>query len=113
MESTFTIIDMLPTYGLLCYLLVSICVAVAFKALTQADGERHRLRVAVVALLAGSAFVVLLAYATYAIAAPYAQPDVVDFYHTYHPVVPLFLTGLFCVQVVLGVAAATGWRRGR
>lgn len=113
MESTFTIIDMLPTYGLLRYLLLSICVAVAFRALNRADGEHRRLRVAVVALLAGSAFVALLAYATYAIAAPYAQPDMVDFYHTYQPVVPLFLTGLFCVQTVSGVAAATGWRRGR
>lgn len=113
MGSVFTIIDMLPAYGLLCYLLVAICIVIAFRAMIRIEGERRRLRVAVVAMLAGSAFVALLAYATYAIAAPYAQPDMVDFYRTYQPVVPLFLTGLFCVQTVSGVAAATGWRRGR
>ncbi|PLS26425.1 hypothetical protein [Bifidobacterium parmae] len=111
MESIFAIIDMLPAYGLLCYLLVSICVIVAFRAMTRIDCERRRLRVTVVALLGGSAFVALLAYATYAIAAPYAQPDMVDFYRTYQPVVPLFLIGLFCLQFVSGVAAATGWCR--
>lgn len=113
MESTFTIIDMLPTYGLLCYTVLSICVVIAFRTLTRTDGERRHPRAAVVALLVGSASVALFAYAAYVIAMPYAQPDMVDFYHTYQSVVPLFLTGCFAVQVVSGVAAATGWRGRR
>ncbi|MBT1171931.1 hypothetical protein JS528_00870 [Bifidobacterium sp. MA2] len=113
MESTFAIIDMLPTYGLLCYAVLSVCVAVAFRTLNRTDGERCHPRAAVVALLIGSAAVALFAYAAYVIAMPYAQPDMVDFYHTYQPVVPLFLTGCFAVQFVFGVAAATGWRGRR
>lgn len=102
---TLLIVDMLPTYGLLCYLLIGICVTLAFRELAHAGGNRRRLRFAVIMLLIGSLSAALLAYATYIIAMPYAQPDMVDFYHTYRPAVLVFLTGLFCVQFVSGVSA--------
>ncbi|KAB8289408.1 hypothetical protein DSM100688_0488 [Bifidobacterium ramosum] len=98
------IIDMLPTYGLVCYLLVSVCVTLAFRGLAHACGNRRRLRFAVIALLIGSLSVALLAGCVYTIAMPYAQPDMVDFYRTYRPAAFVFLTGLFCVQSVFGAA---------
>ncbi|KAA8823357.1 hypothetical protein EMO92_10040 [Bifidobacterium reuteri] len=99
------IIDMLPTYGLLCYLLVSVCITLAFRWLAHACEDRRRLRFAVITLLIGSLLVALLAGCAYTIAMPYAQPDMVDFYRAYRPAVLVFLTGLFCVQSVFGVAA--------
>ncbi|PWG66891.1 hypothetical protein [Bifidobacterium callitrichidarum] len=102
---TLLIIDMLPTYGLLCYLLVSICVTLAFRWLAHACEDRRRLRFAVITLLIGSLSVALLAGCVYTIAMPYAQPDMVDFYRTYRPATFVFLTGLFCVQSVFGIIA--------
>ena len=68
--NTLLIIDMLPTYGLLCYLLVGICVTLAFRGLAHACGDRRRLRLTVIALLVGSLSVALLAYVKYVIAMP-------------------------------------------
>ncbi|KAB7788314.1 hypothetical protein [Bifidobacterium cebidarum] len=99
------IIDMLPAYGLVCYLLVSICITLSFRWLAHACEDRRRLRFTVIALLVGSLSVALLVGCAYTIAMPYAQPDMVDFYRTYHPAAFVFLTGLFCVQSVFGVAA--------
>lgn len=99
------IIDMLPTYGLACYLLASVCVTLAFRWLAHACEDRRRLCFAVIALLVGSLSVALLAGCVYTIAMPYAQPDMVDFYRTYRPAALVFLTGSFCVQSVFGVAA--------
>lgn len=96
---------MLPTCGLLCCLLVSICVTLAFHWLARACEDRRRLRFAVITLLIGSLSVALLAGCVYTIAMPYAQPDVVDFYRTYRPAAFVFLTGLFCVQSVFGIVA--------
>ena len=41
----------------------------------------------------------------YIMAAPLAQPDMVDFYRTYRPGALIFLLGLFIIQFVFGVAA--------
>ncbi|PLS24677.1 hypothetical protein BLI708_09575 [Bifidobacterium imperatoris] len=105
------VIDMLPTYGLLCYLLVSICITLAFRWLAHACEDQRRLRFAVIALLVGSLSVALLTGCVYTIAMPYAQPDMVDFYRAYRPAVLVFLTGLFCVQSVFGVAAVQAPRK--
>ena len=41
----------------------------------------------------------------YIMAAPLAQPDMVDFYRMYRPGALIFLLGLFIIQFVFGVAA--------
>ncbi|TPF78270.1 MULTISPECIES: hypothetical protein [unclassified Bifidobacterium] len=107
---TLLIIDMLPAYGLLCCLLVSICVTLAFHWLARACEDRRQLRFAVITLLIGSLSVALLAGCVYTIAMPYAQPDMVDFYRTYRPAAFVFLTGLFCVQSVFGAATVQASR---
>ncbi|WP_258186174.1 hypothetical protein [Bifidobacterium sp. UTBIF-78] len=38
---TLLIVDMLPTYGLLCYLLIGMCVTLAFRGLAHAGGKRR------------------------------------------------------------------------
>lgn len=99
------IIDMLPTYGLLFYLLISVFVFVGMPWSAPEDlgswpaafcrrrvlgcfRARRRVRCAGVYL-----------------AAPLAQPDMVDFYRMYRPGALIFLLGLFIIQFVFGVAA--------
>lgn len=100
------IIDMLPTYGLLFYLLISVFVFVGMPWSAPEDlgswpaafcrrrvlgcfRARRRVRCAGV----------------YIMAAPLAQPDMVDFYRMYRPGALIFLLGLFIIQFVFGVAA--------
>lgn len=87
------IIDMLPTYGLLFYLLISVFVFV---------GCRGLLRSAVGTFLVVSALGAVFAALVYIMAVPLAQPDMVDFYRTYRPGALIFLLGLF---ITFGVAA--------
>ena len=87
------IIDMLPTYGLLFYLLISVFVFVGCRGLRRRTSDRGLLRFAVFAAL------------VYIMAAPLAQPDMVDFYRMYRPGALIFLLGLFIIQFVFGVAA--------
>lgn len=99
------IIDMLPTYGLLFYLLISVFVFVGMPWSAPEDlgswpaafcrrrvlgcfRARRRVRCAGVYH-----------------AAPLAQPDMVDFYRMYRPGALIFLLGLFIIQFVFGVAA--------
>ena len=92
------IIDMLPTYGLLFYLLISVFVFVGCRGL-------RLLRFAVGAFLVVSALGAVFAALVYIMAAPLAQPDMVDFYRMYRPGALIFLLGLFIIQFVFGVAA--------
>ncbi|QOL43756.1 hypothetical protein BLI009_08420 [Bifidobacterium longum subsp. infantis] len=87
------IIDMLPAYGLLFYQLVSVFVFV---------GCRGLLHSAVGTFLVVSALGAVFAALVYIMAVPLAQPDMVDFYHTYRPGSLIFLLGLF---IIFGVAA--------
>ena len=89
------IIDMLPTYGLLFYLLIS----------RRRTSDRGLLRFAVGAFLVVSALGAVFAALVYIMAAPLAQPDMVDFYRMYRPGALIFLLGLFIIQFVFGVAA--------
>ena len=95
------IIDMLPTYGLLFYLLISVFVFVGCRGLRRRTSDRGLLRFAVGAFLVVSALAALV----YIMAAPLAQPDMVDFYRMYRPGALIFLLGLFIIQFVFGVAA--------
>ena len=92
------IIDMLPTYGLLFYLLISVFVFVGCRGLRRRTSDRGLLRFAVGAFLVVSALGAVFA-------APLAQPDMVDFYRMYRPGALIFLLGLFIIQFVFGVAA--------
>lgn len=99
------IIDMLPTYGLLFYLLISVFVFVGMPWSAPEDlgswpAALCRRRVLVVSAL-GAVFAALV----YIMAAPLAQPDMVDFYRMYRPGALIFLLGLFIIQFVFGVAA--------
>ena len=96
------IIDMLPTYGLLFYLLISVFV---FVGLRRRTSDRGLLRFAVGAFLVVSALGAVFAALVYIMAAPLAQPDMVDFYRMYRPGALIFLLGLFIIQFVFGVAA--------
>lgn len=96
------IIDMLPTYGLLFYLLISVFVFVGCRGLRRRTSDRGLLRFAVGVVSAlGAVFAALV----YIMAAPLAQPDMVDFYRMYRPGALIFLLGLFIIQFVFGVAA--------
>ena len=95
------IIDMLPTYGLLFYLLISVFVFVGCRGLRRRTSDRF----AVGAFLVVSALGAVFAALVYIMAAPLAQPDMVDFYRTYRPGALIFLLGLFIIQFVFGVAA--------
>ena len=92
------IIDMLPTYGLLFYLLISVFVFVGCRGLRRRTSDRGLLRFAVGAFLVVSALGAVFAALVYIMAAPLAQPDMVDFYRMYRPgalmVVPEFLRTL-------------------
>lgn len=99
------IIDMLPTYGLLFYLLISVFVFVGCRGLRRRTSDRGLLRFAVGASLVVSALGAVFAALVYIMAAPLAQPDMVDFYCTYRPGALIFLLGLFIIQFVFGVAA--------
>ena len=96
------IIDMLPTYGLLFYLLISVFVFVGCRGLRRRTSDRGLLRFAVGAFLVVSALGAVFAALVYIMAAPLAQPDMVDFYR---PGALIFLLGLFIIQFVFGVAA--------
>ena len=63
------------------------------------------LRFAVGAFLVVSALGAVFAALVYIMAAPLAQPDMVDFYRMYRPGALIFLLGLFIIQFVFGVAA--------
>ena len=52
-----------------------------------------------------SALGAVFAALVYIMAAPLAQPDMVDFYRMYWPGALIFLLGLFIIQFVFGVAA--------
>ena len=99
------IIDMLPTYGLLFYLLISVFVFVGMPWSAPEDlGSwpaafcrrrvlgcfRARRRVRCAGVYHGSAF---------------GAADMVDFYRMYRPGALIFLLGLFIIQFVFGVAA--------
>ena len=99
------IIDMLPTYGLLFYLLISVFVFVGCRGLRRRTSDRGLLRFAVGAFLVVSALGAVFAALVYIMAAPLAQPDMVDFYRMYRPGALIFLLGLFIIQFVFGVAA--------
>lgn len=99
------IIDMLPTYGLLFYLLVSVSVFVGCRGPRRRTSNHGLLRFAVGAFLVVSALSAVFAALVYIMAMPLAQPDMVDFYHTYQPGALIFLLGLFIIQFVFGVAA--------
>ena len=86
------IIDMLPTYGLLFYLLISVFVFVGCRGLRRRTSDRGLLRFAVGAFLVVSALGAVFA-------------DMVDFYRMYRPGALIFLLGLFIIQFVFGVAA--------
>lgn len=79
------IIDMLPTYGLLFYLLISVFVFVGCRGLRRRTSDRGLLRFAVGAFLVVSALGAVFAALVYIMAAPLAQPDMVDFYRMYRP----------------------------
>ena len=96
------IIDMLPTYGLLFYLLISVFVFVGCRGLRRRTSDRGLLRFAVGAFLVVSALGAVFAALVYIMAVPLAQPDMVDFYRTYRPGALIFLLGLF---IIFGVAA--------
>lgn len=85
------IIDMLPTYGLLFYLLISVFVFVGCRGLRRRTSDRGLLRFAVGAFLVVSALGAVFAALVYIMAAPLAQPDMVDFYRTYRPGALIFL----------------------
>lgn len=88
------IIDMLPTYGLLFYLLISVFVFVGCRGLRRRTSDRGLLRFAVGAFLVVSALGAVFAALVYIMAAPLAQPDMVDFYRMYRPGALIFLLGL-------------------
>ena len=94
------IIDMLPTYGLLFYLLISVFVFVGCRGLRRRTSDRGLLRFAVGAFLVVSALGAVFAALVYIMAAP-----LVDFYRMYRPGALIFLLGLFIIQFVFGVAA--------
>ena len=96
------IIDMLPTYGLLFYLLISVFVFMGCRGLRRRTSDRGLLRFAVGAFLVVSALGAVFAALVYIMAVPLAQPDMVDFYRTYRPGALIFLLGLF---IIFGVAA--------
>ena len=56
-------------------------------------------------VLGCSALGAVFAALVYIMAAPLAQPDMVDFYRMYRPGALIFLLGLFIIQFVFGVAA--------
>lgn len=91
------IIDMLPTYGLLFYLLISVFVFVGCRGLRRRTSDRGLLRFAVGAFLVVSALGAVFAALVYIMAAPLAQPDMVDFYRMYRPGALIFLLGLFII----------------
>lgn len=99
------IIDMLPTYGLLFDLLVSVFVFVGCRGLRRRTSDHGLLRSAVGTFLVVSALSAVFAALVYIMAVHLAQPDMVDFYRTYQPGALIFLLGLFIMQFVFGVAA--------
>ena len=91
--------------GLLFYLLISVFVFVGCRGLRRRTSDRGLLRFAVGAFLVVSALGAVFAALVYIMAAPLAQPDMVDFYRMYRPGALIFLLGLFIIQFVFGVAA--------
>lgn len=94
------IIDMLPTYGLLFYLLVSICIFVEFHGLRRRPSGQVQLCFPVVMSLMVSALSAVFAALVYVITAPSSQPDMADFYASYQAVSLGGLTVLFLLQVI-------------
>lgn len=99
------IVDMLPTYGLLFYVLVSACVFVGCRGLRWKVTDRRARRFAVVMLLIVSAIGAGFAALAYVMAAPASQPDMADFYAMYRSVSMVGLLVLFLLQVGYGVVA--------
>ena len=97
------IIDMLPTYGLLFYLLVSVCVFVEFHGLCRRSSGRAQLRLPMVMALIASAASAVFASLVYVMAAPLAQQDMVDFYVSYQAVSLGGLVVLFLLQAVYAI----------
>lgn len=87
------------------YLLISVFVFVGCRGLRRRTSDRGLLRFAVGAFLVVSALGAVFAALVYIMAAPLAQPDMVDFYRMYRPGALIFLLGLFIIQFVFGVAA--------
>ena len=75
------------------------------RGLRRRTSDRGLLRFAVGAFLVVSALGAVFAALVYIMAAPLAQPDMVDFYRMYRPGALIFLLGLFIIQFVFGVAA--------
>ena len=100
------IIDMLPTYGLLFYLLISVFVFVGCRGLRRRTSDRGLLRFAVGAFLVVSALGAVFAALVYIMAAPLAQPGYGRTSTACNrPGALIFLLGLFIIQFVFGVAA--------
>ncbi|MBW3092570.1 hypothetical protein KIH79_06335 [Bifidobacterium sp. 82T10] len=88
------IIDMPPTYGLLFYVLVSVCVFVLLYGLRKTCLDQRRLRRVTVATLVVSWIGTLFTALAYAIAMPTSQSDMTDFYVMYRPAV----LGVLCTR---------------
>ncbi|NMM97484.1 hypothetical protein [Bifidobacterium olomucense] len=99
------IIDMLPTYGLLFYVLVSVCVLVLLHGLRKTSPDQRRLRSVTAATLVVSWVCALFAALVYVMAAPASQPDMTDFYVMYRPASLGVLLVLFLAQVGYGIRA--------
>lgn len=97
------IIDMLPTYGLLFYMLVSVCVFALLHGLRKTSPDRRRLRFVMAAALVVSWICALFAALVYVMATPVSQPDMADFYVMYRPASLGALLVLFLAQIGYGI----------